>query len=141
MCSLIQKRVRRPRKTVHFNARLPQEISEELRRFAERRRISTSAAAAQLLDEALRMENFPGVSFRWTAIGRQPFVTGTGMMVWELHHVWVDHKRDTSKVLRNYPHLKAAQVNAAIAYAKSFPHEEPPGFWGQRPPGVPVVRV
>lgn len=138
---MIQKRVRSPRKTVHFNARLPQDVSEELRRYAERRRISTSAAAAQLLDEALRMEKFPGVSFRFTATGRQAFVTGTGMMVWELYHVWHDHKRDVQAVLKNYPHLKAPQVNVAAAYAKEFPREEPPGFWGQRPPGVPEVRV
>lgn len=138
---MIRKRVRSPRKTVHFNAQLPQDISEELRRYAERRRISTSAAAAQLLDEALRREKFPGVSFRFTATGRQPFVTGTGMMVWEIYHVWLDHKRDVHAVLKNYPHLKAPQVNVAAAYAKEFSREKPPGFWGQRPPGVPEVRV
>ncbi|HVR84993.1 MAG TPA: hypothetical protein VMU54_11825 [Planctomycetota bacterium] len=138
---MIQKRVRSPRKTVHFNARLPQNVSEELRRFAERRRISTSAAAAQLLDEALRMEKFPGVSFRFTASGRQPFVTGTGMMVWELYHVWLDHKRDVRHVLKSYSHLKASQVNVAVAYAKEFPREEPPGFWGQKPSGATEIRV
>jgi uncharacterized protein (DUF433 family) len=138
---VIQKRAPRPRKTVHFNARLPQDVSEELRRFAERRRISTSAAASQLLDEALRMDRFPGVSFRWTAIGRQPFVTGTGMMVWELHHVWLDHKRNTKSVLRGYPHLKASQVAAAVAYANEFAKEEPSNLWGKQPPGVPEIRL
>lgn len=138
---MIQKRVRSPRKTVHFNARLPEEVSEELRRFAERRRISPSAAATQLLDEALRMEKFPGVSFRWTAIGREPFVTGTGMMVWEVYHVWLDHKRNVMNVLKNYPHLKSSQVKAAVAYAKEFLKEEPPGFWGRQPPGVQAIRV
>jgi uncharacterized protein (DUF433 family) len=138
---MIQKRVRSPRKTVHFNARLPQDVSKELRRFAERRRISTNAAAAQLLGEALRMEKFPGVSFRFTASGRQPFVTGTGMMVWELYHVWLDHKGDVKDVLKNYPHLKASQVNVAAAYASEFPREEPPGFWGEKPPGVTEIRV
>lgn len=137
---MIQKRAPRPPKTVHFNARLPREVSKELRRFAERRRISTSAAASQLLDEALRMDRFPGVSFRWTAIGRQPFVTGTGMMVWELYHVWLDHQRDARSVLRGYPQLKAGQITAAVAYANEFAREEPPNFWGQRPPGVPEVR-
>lgn len=138
---MIQKRARSPRKTVHFNARLPAEISEELHRFAERRRISISAAAAQLLDEALRMDRFPGVSFRFTPIGRQPFVTGTGMMVWELCHVLIDHKREVGAVLKAYPQLKASQVNVASAYSREFPHEEPPGFWGQRPPGVPEIKV
>jgi len=138
---MIQKRVPRRKRTVHFNARLPKEVSEELRRFADRRRISPSAAASQLLDEALRMDRFPGVSFRFTTIGRQPFVTGTGMLVWELYHVWLDHKKDPRSVLRHYPHLKAAQVAAAAAYAKEYAHEEPPGFWGQQPPGVAEISV
>lgn len=138
---MIPKRLPRPRKTVHFNARLPEDVSEELRRFAERRRISTSAAASQLLDEALRMERFPGISFRWTAIGRQPVVTGTGMMVWELYHVWLDHRRSAEIVLKNYPQVRASQVRAAAAYAKEYPKEEPPQFWGKKPPGVPAITV
>jgi len=138
---MIQKRTPRPKRTVHFNARLPQDVSDELRRFAERRRISTSAAATQLLDEALRMDRFLGISFRWTAIGRQPVVTGTGMTVWELYHVWLDHKRDATAVLSNYPHLKASQVAAVAAYAKEYSKEEPPNFWGKRPQGVGEIRV
>jgi uncharacterized protein (DUF433 family) len=87
------------------------------------------------------MDRFPGISFRFTAIGRQPFITGTGMMVWELYHIWLDHKKDPSSVLKSYPHLKAAQVTVAAVYAKEYAKEEPPGFWGQRPPGVPEIRV
>ena len=138
---MIQKRARSPRKTVHFNARLPADVSEQLHRFAERRRISAGAAAVQLLDEALRMERFPGISFRFASTGRQPFVTGTGMMVWELCHVWQDHKRNLAALLKNYPHLKASQVNVAAAYGREFSREEPPGFWGRRPPGIPEIKV
>jgi uncharacterized protein (DUF433 family) len=87
------------------------------------------------------MEEFPGISFAWTAIGRQPMVTGSGMTVWELLHVWRDHGRRVPAVLEHYPHLKAAQVAAAVAYARRFASEEPPGLWGRRPGRVAAVRL
>ena len=138
---MVERRVSRAGKSVHFNARLPKDVSERLRHYADRRRISASAAAVELLDEALRMEAHPGIDFRWTPLGRQAFVTGTGLSVWELYHVWLDHGGKTKRVLRNYPHLKAAQVNVAVTYAKAHVHEEPPGLWGAKPPFVPGVRV
>jgi len=138
---MIRKRRSRSGKSVHFNARLPRTVAEQLRRYAERRRISASAAAVELLDEALRSASFPGIDFRWTALGRQPFVSGTGLTVWELFHVWLDHRRDVKYVLRHYPHLKAAQVSAAAAYAQSYRREEPEGYWGTKPPFARTVRV
>lgn len=128
-------------KSVHFNARIPRELSDRLRRYAGRRRLSTSAAAVELLDEALRAEMFPGIDFRWSAIGRQPFVTGTGLSVWELFHFWGDHGRSARRLLRNHPHLTAVQVQAALGYAEAFPRDEPPGAWGRRPPFARPVRV
>ena len=138
---MAERRVARARGSVHFNARLPRDVSERLRHYADRRRISASAAAVELLDEALRMEGHPGIDFRGTPLGRQAFVTGTGLSVWELHHVWLDHGSKTKRVLKNYPHLNGAQINAAVTYAKAYVHEEPPGLWGTKPPFARAVRV
>jgi uncharacterized protein (DUF433 family) len=128
-------------KSVHFNARLPRDVSERLRRYAQRRRISASAAAVELLDESLRMEGFPGVDFRWTALGRQPFVTGTGLTAWEMRHLWEAHRRSIAALRRNYPHLNAAQIAAGCAYAAAYASEEPAGFWGGKPDFVVEVKV
>lgn len=133
--------IRKPTRSVHFNARLPREVSDWVREYAQEHGLSASSAAAQLLDEARRMDRFPGIDFRWTSLGRRPFVTGTGLLVWELHHVWLDHKKDGRRVLKNYPHLGESQIRAAVAYAQAFPQEEPKNFWGVRPKGIPVVRV
>ena len=138
---MIQKRSGRSGKSVHFNARLPKDVANRLREYADRRRISVSAAAVELLDEALRMERHPGIDFRWTALGRQPFVTGTGLTVWELYHIWLDHDRNVKGLLKHYPHLESARVHAAIDYAKSYLREKPPGLWGSRPSFARVVRV
>lgn len=138
---MIQRSTARSKRSVHFNARLPKEVSDRLRSYAERRRISASAAAVELLDEALRMESFPGIDFRWTAIGRQPFVIGTGLTVWELYHVWIDHGRNVQRVRKNFPHLTPAQVSSAASYVQAFANEEPRGSWGTRPHFARVVQV
>ncbi len=84
-----------------------------------------------------------GVEFRQTPVGRRPYVTGAGMTVWELYHVWLDHKRNIYSALQSLPHLNASQIYAAVAYATEHPEDEPKGCWGVKPRGVKlkVVRV
>lgn len=84
-----------------------------------------------------------GIGFRETPVGRRPYVTGAGMTVWELYHVWLDHEQNIRSVLQSLPHLNASQVYAAVAYAMEHPREEPKGCWGVKPKGVKVrvVRV
>jgi uncharacterized protein (DUF433 family) len=141
---MIQKRGPvKARKAAPFSARFRGETVERLQAYAERRALSMSAAAEQLLDEALRTQEFPGIAFRWSPSGeRQPFLIGTGLSVWELSHMWDDHDQDLDKLLKNYPHLRAELVHSAIAYWKRFRREEPPGFWSNEPPrGAKVIRV
>lgn len=109
------------RKSVHLSARLPEELAAELRRHASRTGTTVSAALIGLIEESLRMARHPGIDFRHVPGGRAAFVTGTGLAVWELYRIWIDHERDAKKVLRNYPHLKPAQVTAAVRYAEAHP--------------------
>jgi uncharacterized protein (DUF433 family) len=107
-------------------------VAEGLREYAARRRISTSAAAAELLDEALRMQRFPGIDFRWTPSGRCAHITGTGLAAWEVYMIWEDHKGNLKAILRHYPSLRGDQVQAAVSYLQAYPDEmpslEPPAY-------------
>jgi uncharacterized protein (DUF433 family) len=85
-----------------------------------------------------------GVEIRGAGTGRRPYVTGTGLTVWELYHVWLDHGRNIHGVLQSLPHLNASQVYAAVAYATEHPEEEPKGCWGVKPRvprGVKIIRI
>src|SRR5258708_5967214 len=68
-----------------ISLRLPDELVSRLDRFARRlgNGMTRTRAGVLLLDEALREEEFAGIEFRNTFIGRQPFVKGSGMAVWE----------------------------------------------------------
>jgi hypothetical protein len=125
-------------KTVYFASRIPQGTRLELKKYAMTRRLSESAAAAQLLEEGLRMERFPGIDFRWTPSGRKAHVTGTGLAAWEMHLIWTSHGRDVGKVRRHYPHLTAAQLQAGARYIEAHPDEIPSM---ERPAFAKVVKV
>lgn len=117
-------RVREGR-TRYFAARLPEETRAGLDRYARLHRLSASAAAAHLLEEALRMARFPGIDFRWEPLGRRAHVTGTGLAAWEMHMLWTAHGRSAAKVLRDHSHLTASQVQAGAAYIEAYPEEVP----------------
>jgi uncharacterized protein (DUF433 family) len=124
--------------TVYFASRIPKGTRLELKKYAKNRKLSESAAAAQLLEEGLCMERFPGIDFRWTPSGRKAHVTGTGLTAWEMHMIWQSHGRDVEKVHQNYPHLTAAQLQAGASYIEAYPEEAPSM---ERPSFAKVVKV
>lgn len=116
---------RRDRKSVQFNIRLPGDLAGEIRESALRQRTTATSVAARMIEEGVRMERFPGIDFRWAPSGRQPYLTGTGLTVWEVEMIWRHHDRDVAAALRNYPHLRAEQIRAAAAYARRYAAERP----------------
>jgi uncharacterized protein (DUF433 family) len=136
---MIQKRA--PRRAP-FSARFKPETVARLQAYADRHGLSASSAAERLLDESLRVQEFPGIAFRWSPVGeRQPFIIGTGLSVWEMYHMWDDYDQSLDKLLKHFPHLRPELVQSGLAYWKKYRGEEPHGFWGEPPPGVKVVRV
>lgn len=122
----------------YFGARIPKSTRRELERYAGRKKLSASAAAALLLEEGLRMERFPGIDFRWTPSGRKAHVTATGLSAWEVHLLWKSYGGRMQPLLRDHPGLTASQVQAAVAYMEMHP-EEMPSF--ERPSFARPVRV
>lgn len=124
--------------SVFFSARIPRRTKEALEAYAGARDASTSSVAARLLEEGLRMERFPGIDFRWAPSGRRACVTGTGLTAWEMHLIWESHGRNVDRVIQDYPHLKAAQVQVGSAYIEAYPEEKPSP---ECPPFLQKVRV
>jgi uncharacterized protein (DUF433 family) len=122
----------------YFGARIPKKTHLALERYARVKRLSASAAAAQLLEEGLQMERFPGIDFRWTPSGRKAHVTGTGLTAWEMHLIWESHGKSVEKILKNYAHLSAAQIQAGASYIEANPGEIPTL---ERPAFATVVKV
>ena len=107
---------------VVISMRLPAESGNRLKRMANRHGWTPSDASARLVEEGLRRSEFAYIDFRDSGAGRQAYVQGSSLAVWEILLLVQSYKSDVSAVAG---HLKwpEAKVQAAINYAKSFPEE------------------
>ncbi len=102
--------------------RLKDETWQRLQKAARRLGRKPSDASALLLDEALRQDEFAFIQFRNSAVGRQAYVVGTGLAVWELVLVANACGGDPDRV-STLLDLPVAKVQAAVNYAIAFPSE------------------
>jgi len=102
--------------------RLPVASSKRLKRMATRHGWTPSDASARLVEEGLRRSEFAFIDFRDSAIGRQGYIQGSGLAVWEVMLLLRSHKNDLQAVAR---HLRwpLAKVQAAVNYAEAFSSE------------------
>lgn len=105
-----------------LSMRLREEQMARLGRVARRMNRTPSEAAALLLEESLRETEFAFIEFRDSAAGRQPYLKGTGMAVWEVMMVARRHGNDAAQTAAalEWPLVK---IQAAFNYAEAFPEE------------------
>lgn len=104
--------------------RLSDDLIDRLDRFARRlgNGMTRSKIGAILIDEALREEEFAGIEFRNTFIGRQPFVKQSGMAVWEFIMVARGFDLDAERTAA-YLRCPVENVNAALNYYHAYREE------------------
>lgn len=101
-----------PTKTLRLRPRLRTEIE----RIAKRARRSFSEVAQDLLEEAVRLRECPGIYFADEPAGRVAKVSGTGLSVWEVVDIYQGVRGSQRRLRRWHPHLSAAQLKAALVY-------------------------
>ena len=101
----------------NVSLRLPDDLISRLDRFARMLGNGTtrSRAGLILIEEALREEEFAGIEFRNTAIGRQPFVKNTGLTVWEFIMTAKHYDLDAERTAAHFQH-PVATAQAALNY-------------------------
>jgi len=104
--------------------RLPDELVSRIDRFARMLGNGTTRTRASviLLDEALREEDFAGIEFRNTSVGRQPFVKQTGIAVWEFIMVAQGFDLDAERTA-DYLQCPVGNVKIALNYYDSYRKE------------------
>src|SRR5271157_5366491 len=102
-----------------ISMRLPAESGKRLKRMARRHGWTASDASARLVEEGLRRSEFAFVDFRDSAAGRQPYIQGSSLAIWEILLLVQSYKADVAAAAA---HLKwpEAKVQAAVNYAKAF---------------------
>src|SRR5262249_4332650 len=107
--------------------RLKDSQMERLRRMARRLGRTLSETSAMLVEEGLRQAEFAGIDFRNSAIGRQAYVRGSSLAVWEV--VWIGRAYQM-ELAPTAEHLgwPDFRVQAAFNYAAAFPEEIEPAI-------------
>jgi uncharacterized protein (DUF433 family) len=107
--------------TVVQSCRIEQDHADLLSRQAKRRHLEVSTLSSLYLKEKALEEEFPGIGFRDSAGGREAYVLGHRVAVWEV----VDVYREAKTIATTAAHFSwtPALVRCALAYAKAFPAE------------------
>jgi hypothetical protein len=102
--------------------RLPLDAGKRLKRLAHRHGWTASDASARLVEEGLRRSEFAFIDFRDSPVGRQAYIQGSTLAVWEVVLLLRACKNNVSAVAT---HLRWAEtkVKAALNYTEAFPDE------------------
>jgi uncharacterized protein (DUF433 family) len=102
--------------------RLPSAEAARLRQMARLKGRTASEVGAELVGESLRRADFAFIDFRDSAGGRQAYIQGTRLPVWQVISLLKTYDGNVGKTAA---HLKwpEAKVHAAIAYTEAFPNE------------------
>ena len=122
--------------TAYVSARVPARFERLVVKQAEAARTSKSNLVARYVIEKSLETEFPGISFRDSLSGREAYLTGHRVAVWEVAEVYSELK----SVLRTAEHFRwpLLLVKRALSYAKAFPQEIRRSQEGERH-GVPAV--
>jgi hypothetical protein len=105
-----------------ISMRLPAESGKRLKLMANRHGWTASDASARLVEEGLRRSEFAFIDFRDSPAGRQTYIQGSTLAVWEVMLLVRSYKGDLAAVAA---HLRwpQAKVQAAVNYRDAFPAE------------------
>ena len=109
-------------RTMVLSMRLPVESGKRLKRIANRHGWTASDASARLVEEGLRRSEFAFLDFRDSPAGRQAYIQGSTLAIWEVMLLLRSYKGNVKDVAK---HLKwpEAKVRAALNYSEGFPAE------------------
>jgi uncharacterized protein (DUF433 family) len=107
--------------TVVQSCRIEADHAALLSRQAKRRHLEVSTLSSLYLKEKALEEEFPGVGFRDSAGGREAYVLGHRVAVWEVAALHDEVKT----IARTAGHFRwtPALVRCALAYVKAYPKE------------------
>ena len=110
------------RRSMVLSMRLPLTSGKCLKRMANRHGWTASDTSARLVEEGLRRSEFAFIDFRDSAAGRQAYLQGSSLAVWEVMLLLRSYRADVRAVAQ---HLRWPEhmVRAAINYAEAFSEE------------------
>jgi uncharacterized protein (DUF433 family) len=95
---------------------------KRLQRLARQLGKSPSETSALLVEESLRKAEFGHVDFRNSPVGRQAYIQGSRLAVWQVISLLRSYNGDVEKTALHLSWPRS-QVQAALHYAQAYPEE------------------
>jgi uncharacterized protein (DUF433 family) len=106
----------------HLTFRLPERTLRRLDARAHQVRETRTGLAERYLEEGLRMDEHPGISFVEGPAGRRAVLLGTGLDVWQVVSVLRDNRGSMAAAAR-YLEVPEVRVREAARYYAAFRDE------------------
>lgn len=105
----------------YVSGRVPVRTERLMARQARAARTSKSNLVARYIIEKSLETEFPGISFRDSLSGREAYLTGHRVAVWEVLAVY----QETKSIAKTVRHFRWPRVlvTRALSYARAFPEE------------------
>lgn len=122
--------------TAYISGRVSSRYERLVIKQAHAAKTSKSDLVARYVIEKSLETEFPGISFRNSLSGREAYLTGHRVAVWEVLDVYAE----TKSIEKTASHFRwpSVLVKRALAYAKAFPEEIRRSREGERH-GVPDI--
>ncbi|MGI8932503.1 transcriptional regulator [Leptolyngbya sp. BC1307] len=104
------------------SARLQDGTFQRLSRVARILDKTPSDTVATLVEESLRAIEFALIEFRSSPLGRQAFMQGSSLAVWEVIEISQQYQMNEEKVAEHFER-SPEWVKAAFNYAEAYPKE------------------
>jgi hypothetical protein len=108
-------------RTAYISGRVPARYERLVIKQARAARTSKSDLVARYVIEKSLETEYPGISFRDSLSGREAYMTGHRVAVWEVLAVYEETK--SVETTASHFHWPRVLVKRALAYAKAFPEE------------------
>ncbi len=107
--------------SAYVSGRVPPRFERLVIKQAQAAKTSKSDLVARYVIEKSLETEFPGISFRDSLSGREAYLTGHRVAVWEVLDVYAETK--SLPKTAEYFHWPSVLVKRALAYGKVFPEE------------------
>jgi uncharacterized protein (DUF433 family) len=108
------------------NVTIPDDLVAAIEKAARSRGQDPDTLIAELVTEAMKMREVPGIVFADGPVGRRARVEGTGIEVFEVIQAYLACDLDREDLRRAFHWLDEQQFNAALEYYKLFPNDVEP---------------
>ena len=107
-----------------LSLRIPEQMGERLDRFARKlgNGMTRTKASVMLLEESLRESEFAFIEYRDSPNGRQPYMKGSGLAVWEVVLIARTRELNAEQVAQDYPY-PIENIKATLHFYEAYPEE------------------